>query len=205
MSSNMNFIAKWCHERCGVDAECSKCSAECKPRAVLSDQTCISEHLLWILQNQRGGITHPNIADRIADYIGSTPAERDTIVHRRHRGTYIPNPKNPGLKRNKPKPSEPWRPGTDTCAVVAIDENGKEVARYSSMNNAAVTFGCDYSAVRHRCDKTITYSDEFTSLGISFRYYGEWKNLSAAERKEDIEYIKRRNAANRKRRIMKFV
>ena len=205
MSDNMNFIGKWCHERCGVDAECGKCTAECKPRSVLSDQTCVSEHLLWILQNQHGGVTHPKIADRIADFIGSTPEERDSIVHKRHRGTYVPNPKNPGLKRNKPRPTEVWRPGTERSVVVAIDENGKELARYHSLNNAAMTFGCDYSAVRNRCDKTVTHADEFSAFGISFRYYDEWKELSAAKRKQDIEYIRYRNAENRKRRILNFI
>lgn len=201
MSDNMNFIGKWCHKRCGVDAECGKCTVECKPRSVLSDQTCVSEHLLRILQNQHGGVTHPKIADRIADFIGATPEERDSIVHKKHRGTYTPNPKNPALKRNKVRrieTPEVYRPNTPTSVIAVINSNGRILATHNSLNDVAIQYGCNVSLVRNRCEKSIVYYDEFSELGVSFRYYEQWKDLSDTDRKKDVDFIRQRNAENRR-------
>jgi hypothetical protein len=42
-----------------------------------------------MLINGHRSITHPKIADALADYIGATAEERDNIVHSGYRGTYV--------------------------------------------------------------------------------------------------------------------
>lgn len=171
----MNFIAKWRHDRCGVNGECDTCTRECKPRAELCEETEISEHLMWILQNQRGGVTHPKLADRIADYVGATPEERDSIVHKRHRGTYVPGSAGAALQdvRNR--------------RVVAIDKRGRIIKKFTSTEDAAQHYGCSRNSVWERCTRFTRDISEFSLLdGISFRYAAKWSKLSDTERLRDI-------------------
>lgn len=92
----MNWIGKWCSEYCRVGGDCDGCHRYCEPRYALTKVAQCSEYLIWMLINERGAITHPKIADALADYIGVTAEERDSIVHPMHRGTYIPRNKQTG-------------------------------------------------------------------------------------------------------------
>ena len=187
----MNIIQRWCAARCGVDCECGRCTAECIPRARLAEAVGVSEHLLWILQNQTGGITHPKIADDIADFIGATPEERDELVHEKHRGTYVPNPKNPALKKNRRAVQKTY----NSLGVVAVDVAGEEVARFQSICDAAKRFNCNALTVVRRCNRGITSQDEFEPLGVSFRFLEEWAVMSKQQRRADIAEIQRRRLA----------
>lgn len=187
----MNFIAKWCHDRCGMNCECGECKAECLPRVRLSEETGVSEHLLWILQNQSGGITHPEIADCIADYIGATAEERDSIVHKGHHGTYAPNPSNPAFICRVHR-----KPGVRTSRfVVAIDVAGDVVMQFSSMEEAARRMGCSVRTVYSRCNRVSSGKSEFELLGVSFRFMNEWAGMTDKERKMDIVSVRNRAAA----------
>ena len=70
----------------------------------LALQVGVSEQLIWNIENGKGyGFTQPLIANDIADYTGATIAQRDSIVAKKHRGTYVPNPKKKGKPIQKPR------------------------------------------------------------------------------------------------------
>lgn len=48
-----------------------------------------SERLIFMLEEGQE-ITHPIIANRIAETCGATAAQRDSIVHEKHRGEWQP-------------------------------------------------------------------------------------------------------------------
>lgn len=184
----MNLIQRWCMARCGIDSECSKCTAECVPRLRLSEGTGVSEHLLWILQNQVGGVTHPKIADIIADYIGASSEERDEIVHKKHYGTYTPMQSTPVVKQSgvlKPNASNAF-------TVVAIDCIGNEFARFGSAKDAGDRYGVTSKTVVARCNRVAITKSEFEPLGVSFRFLEEWEGMSESERRADINSVRER-------------
>lgn len=47
-----------------------------------------SEPLLILLENRKGAVTHPRIANLLARACGATPKQRDMIVNAKHRGTW---------------------------------------------------------------------------------------------------------------------
>lgn len=51
-------------------------------------RTGCSERLIFMLE--QGQVTHPIIADRIAEICGATAAQRDSIVHEKHWGEWQP-------------------------------------------------------------------------------------------------------------------
>ena len=180
----MNFVAEWCRARCSKKRTCEDCYGWCVPRERLASEVGISEYLVWILQNQRGAVTHPKIADALADFIGATSDQRDQIVHKRHRGTYKPNPKNTDLKRNTRRKVISHQ--GQMMFVVAIECGGNEVGRFDNGGEAARQFKCSASAVRNRCERILARDNEFNLRGVSFRYAAEWDEMSHAERVQDI-------------------
>ena len=177
----MNCVGKWCRERCYRKTDCSVCTAECPPRIRLHEAVKVSEHLIWILQNQNGAMTHPIIADRIADYIGATPEERDAIVHPSHRGTY----KAKDSKRRFGVAHSMWG-GTNSTEIVAIKRNGDIAVRYPSARAAARAVERTPTTIRNRCIRKGISDDEFIPPGITFRFAAEWDAMSEEERANDL-------------------
>lgn len=182
----MNWITKWCRERCEYNRDCNDCSEVCLPRFRLADAVGCSEYLIWILMFEKDSVTHPEIADLIADYTGATADERDRIVAAKHHGTYKPNPNRKFIEKKQCGGS--W----NAKAVVAIDRLGCEIARYPTIESAAYGIGSKTHFVSIRCNKTGPDRDEFKPYGMSFRFQREWDALTPEQRLKDIQERKER-------------
>lgn len=176
----MNWIGTWCKQRCELEKNCDECYEICTPRIGIANAVKCQEHLIWILMNQRGGVTHPNIANAIANYIGATEEERDSIVAPIHRGTWKPDPKKKNAARSRLYSSQ--------CAlpVVAVDRLGRVLRRFPSIRLAAAHIGCSTDVVAKRCHCVDMNKDEFVPYGMTFRFEPDWDMLSDAERRENI-------------------
>ena len=152
-----------------------------------------------------GGVTHPLIANDIADYTGATIAQRDSIVHKKHWGTWKPDPHRK-IRRKKVmvKPVPPpatWKDEilgmtekTDQRkekgrAVYAVDKDGKIVRVYHSLATASLQTGVDKSAIYARCNKRLA-ENEFLVNEITFRYADEYDE-------EEEEKVARKGAEAR--------
>ena len=149
--------------------------------------------LIEILESgdPRRGITHPEIANRIAEVTGATAAQRDSIVHAKHRGTWTPKRKQ---KAEPPKEKEPTAvaPGTapeNARMVVRIDWGGYETGRYISQSDAALATGCSVMTVHNRCARKLKPGTaEFRPYGYTFRYAEEWDAMDETARMADLGY-----------------
>lgn len=176
----MNFVTKWSVEQCGSKYGCATCTKPyCKPREELSATTGCSEHLAGMLQSMHGIVTHPKIADRVADYIGATSEERDQIVAPVHHGTYVPGMSKPPTRY---APCSNW----SAKGVVVIDQFGDEVQRYPTVRLAASCYRVNEDVVSWRCKRKMTTHNEFDHLGVTFRYAHEWDIMSPELRLLDI-------------------
>lgn len=180
----MHWIMEYCHKMCGGDNTCDRCHAYyCKPRFDLANKAKCSEHLLWMLANGHNVVTHPNIADRIADECRATSEQRDTLVAAKHHGTYKPSPPSPtkaeeireeiSIQKNNCRP------------VVAVDVLGREVSRYISAEGAAHYLYCSSRSVWRRCQRRCI-KDEFEPFGITFRYADEYDAMTPEQRRADV-------------------
>ena len=146
-------------------------------RATLAEQAGVSEQLIWKAENENGFKTHPLIANDIADYTGATLEQRDSIVHKKHHGTYVPNPRAKRFKAKattkkpeKLRSEKPYR-----RAVVAVSISGEEKGRYPSIAAAAEAMSCLPMTVANRCGRKISLrTNEFNPYGVTFRYADEW-------------------------------
>lgn len=181
----MNFIEEWCKNRCSLKNACDVCTETCFPRFRLAEAVGCSEYLIWILMNERNGKTHPLIADAIADYIGATSEQRDSIVDKKHHGKYKPNPKRKFQNRKRFR-----RTSWNAKGVVAIDRVGNIVKRYDSSVEAAEQFGCSSSSIAYRCNRYRISKDEFKPYGMTFRFSAEWDQMTEDERRRDLEDMK---------------
>lgn len=161
-------------------------------KKTLADQVGASEALIDILENQHKGITHPKIADAIADYTGATPQQRDSIVHKKHHGTYKPNPRakrwEKQQKRISVKEKTPEPENKQKRPVVALNEVGEIVEKYPSVNAATeANYPCSQETMRKRCKRELAPStNEFMPYGVTFRYADEWEAMTEVEQIMDM-------------------
>lgn len=182
----MNWIATWCADRCELGKVCDNCyEMSCVPRRNIANSAKCSEHLIWILMNENGAVTHPNIANAIAEFTGATAEQRDEIVHKRHHGTWKPDPTRAPAVRNRVSIAE-----SGAKAVVVIDRLGCVVERFPMLVQAAKRFGCSPGVISNRCNGVRFGKDEFVPYGLSFRFEEDWNRLTLEER---IKNIKERN------------
>lgn len=177
----MNWIGTWCAERCTLGKDCNECSEICDSRLVIANAVGCSEHLVWMLMFQRGCVTSPHIADAIADYIGATVKQRDSIVHPKHRGTWTPNPELKGMDLQSGRSKHDAKP------VVVIDRDGDIVRRFASIQRTAMYYGCSRPTISLRCNGGLDVEDEFILHGISFRFEADWVGMTRAERYKSIQ------------------
>lgn len=143
-----------------------------------------SEVLIGILEG--GGITHPLIANRIADICGATPQQRDMLVHKMHWGTYRPPRRRP--QENKPRlaPTDPGFKPANARAVVRIDMYF-QCRRFESIREAAMAEGCNESTVKVRCERALSGgTNEFLVRDHTWRYADEWEDMTVDERVQDL-------------------
>lgn len=141
--------------------------------------------MIWLLMNEHNGKTHPEIANAIADHIGATSEERDSIVHSKHRGTYVPIEERELLKAQRRRFLPPNAKG-----VVAVDKVGNIIATYPTAAEAARRIGVSRSVVLFRCNRYGFCRDEFKPYGMTFRFEAEWLPMSMEERRADFELVK---------------
>ena len=142
------------------------------------------------LESIPGYVTHPSIADLIADAVGATASQRDAIVAEGHRGTY--RPRHVKMRRPEPAPSAVRAPeyqASIKAAIVKVDRGGEIVERYESVQMAADMNGIDESCVYKRCLRRIAREFHFmgVSTGTTFRYADEWEKMTPEERERDLE------------------
>lgn len=162
-------------------------------REIFAQQVNVSEELIWILENMEKGVTHPKIADAIADYTGATPQQRDSIVHKKHHGTYKPNPRAKSWEKQQKKIAVRKKPpeseNKQKRPVVALNEAGVIVGKYPSVNAAVeANFPCSQESVRNRCTRRLKPStNEFMPYGVTFRYADEWDMMPELLREDDMK------------------
>ena len=134
-------------------------------------------HLLEI-----GSITHPRIANVIAEFCGASAEQRDMIVHKDHHGEWQPNQPvalaNPCAVRfnNSQSGAKP---------VVKINISGNVVAAYESVVEAARHEDVNEHNIRSRCKRRAKH--ELTvDHPYTFRYQAEWIAMSREEQLKDI-------------------
>lgn len=148
----------------------------------LADMAECSEILIGIIEHPDGqGITHPLIANRIAEICGATAKQRDELVHKIHHGTWQPSGKS--QKRGKRKPVVTGQ----TLAVVKIDPNGNILARYASLAYAGKVNCIDDGKIAKYCRRQQKNKDEFKEFGgFTFRFAHEWDYMDKGEQLADI-------------------
>ena len=176
-------------------------------RETFARQVNVSEELIWILENMEKGVTHPRIADAIADYTGATPQQRDSIVHKKHHGTYKPNPRAKSWEKQQKKTAVRKKTqeseNKQKRPVVALNEAGVIVEEYPSVNAAVeANFPCTQESVRNRCARRLKPStNEFMPYGVTFRYADEWFMMPEWLKKDDMQRaLGVRNANGRQNR-----
>lgn len=165
----------------------------------LAELAGVSVGLVDLLENMNKAVTHPVLANRIAEICGATAAQRDSIVHRRHRGTWQPSGKKidlAGRKRANPQPPKPQaevldiphRPavqyGTNRRAVVVLTREGVELARHESIVAAGQAEKRNLSCVAMRCARKV--GSEWKRDDRTYRYADEWDAMNEMQRRADM-------------------
>ena len=139
----------------------------------------VSDQLLHILERSRNAVTHPRIANAIAEVCGATPEQRDMIVHKIHRGTWEPTRPGEREKVDVSKPKIGYKP------VVKVDRYGNIIDRYESLTDAVRYEAHRENSIRDRCKRRI--DQEFTpQTPYTYRYADEWDNMTDEERLRDV-------------------
>lgn len=171
----------------------------CMEARELAELAGVTESLIYILENQAKAVTHPLLANRIAEVCGASAEQRDMIVAAKHRGTWKPGPKRTWARprpQPKPEPEPPPPPreipkgtgqrgGLNKRAVVKLDRFGRVLARYEGVLYAARLEQISPSVVFRRCGREIN-SDEFRPHGCTWRYADEWDAMSPGQRAADL-------------------
>lgn len=138
-----------------------------------------------------GGITHPAIANAIAQTCRATPQQRDMIVAKWHRGNWVRPRKvrRDEYTKTKMKP-EPMTPGVlppNAKAIVQLNIAGTEIKRFESMEAAAAENFCTPREIRRRCARTISAkTNEFKAYDYTWRFAEEWDKMTPAQKIADI-------------------
>ena len=159
-----------------------------------------TEALVYMLERSSRPITHPNIADLLAEACGATAEQRDSIVAKKWRGEW----KGDGIPRclkgcewtmGKAKEAAPgprdqpyWRRGVaGRRSIVKIDANGNVLERYVSLTQATALCGQSMNSIGERARKCVR--NEFIPGGHSFRFAEEWDKMTPEERRKDLEWV----------------
>ena len=141
----------------------------------------VSEALIAILERQDKAVTHPLLANRIATICGATAEQRDGIVHKRHRGTWQP----PRRRRN----GTAWAPAAGSGrdrAIVAVNREGKVLARYANVKEAAESEEMTSSGILWRCRRNS--QKEWLRGDITYRFADEWLVMTPVQRANDLAH-----------------
>lgn len=188
----MHWLTKWRREYVCRDGR-KGISKEELAKLVRNRDTGCSAVLIGIVES--GGVTHPEIAKRIANATGCTCEQYNSMVHKIHHGGYVPNAPRKYSEFKPQKKPQPLTPGVvpkNAREVVCIDIAGNVISRHPSKMEAAGKYGCSVSAVVNRCQHRISkQTSEFKLLDrITFRFADEWDGLSWEERMSRLQFGK---------------
>lgn len=154
-----------------------------------------SETLVYILERRKNAITHPAIANLIAEACGATAEQRDSIVAKKYRGEWSGDGVAKALflqRRPKPSAPKPRLLGPNPVngrEIVMIDIGGNVIGRYGSIGQAALNNSVSYGYVEERVHRRIRL--EFRPRDISFRFADEWDGLDEFDRRLDLARVQR--------------
>ena len=131
----------------------------------------ITDQLIHILEI--GGVTHPRIANAIAEYCGATAKQRDMIVNEMHKGEYVQERVwfNNAISGAK--------------AVVKVNLQGVVIQTYESVVETARHEQMNEDTIRKRCKHRIK-SELSLEVPFTFRYKSEWDAMTREEQLKDI-------------------
>ena len=89
------------------------------------------------------------------------------------------------------------RGGHNAVPVVAVDKNGREIARFYSAAQASIVMGCSDGTVLTVCKRANRGMDEFKRRCFTFRFADEWDAMTNEEQLADLK-ITNPGRANRK-------
>lgn len=141
----------------------------------------ITDELIHMLERVKGCVTHPIIANAIAEYCWATPDQRDVIVAEIHRGNWEPRQRVEYAKpvevsfNNVPSGAKP---------VVKINVLGEVIASYESVSDAERREPNNGDYIRKRCKRKV--EREFWSTPYTYRYQEEWAAMNREEQLQDI-------------------
>lgn len=155
----------------------------------------VTPALIDLLENRADCVTHVNIANRIVDFTGATIEQRDSIVHKKHRGTWQPDPKRRPRKKKKSDPRENLT--HNSRIVIVLNTAGASMGIFPTERSAAAAVGCTQMTVHNRCTRRAQVTtNEFSTYGVTFRFADEWFNMTPEQQITDM----RRAASIRKKK-----
>ena len=142
----------------------------------------ITDTLIHMLERDKNCVTHPIIANAIAEYCGATPEQRDMIVAPAHKGNWEPRKRAAYAKQCEVR--------FNNCQngarpVVKVDRHGNVVAAYESVTEAARREQMNEDNIRKRCKRRIK-QDITLDMPYTYRYQEEWKDMNREEQLRDI-------------------
>ena len=144
--------------------------------------TCyITDYLVHMIEV--GAITHPRIANAIAEYCGATAEQRDMLVNEEHRGEWKPGQHEVRYVKKSASRFNNCQNGAKP--VVKVDVNGEVIASYESLNAASRYERLCEDNIRDRC-KRRARREMTADAPYTFRYQSEWLTMSMEERMRDI-------------------
>lgn len=141
----------------------------------------VSDKLLHMLERDKNAVTHPLLANAIAEVCGATPKQRDMIVADIHKGTW-PD----GVMEG---PATQGRAPFGSKAVVKLDINGAELCRYMSVADAARRTQHSDSVIRDHCKGRVREVTAY--MPYTFRYADEWDAMDEFQKECEIDALKR--------------
>ena len=169
-------------------------------------QAPVSAQLIHMLEEQKDAVTHPHIADCIAAVCGATAKQRDMIVHRIHRGEWVPTDETRNLAKEANKANIGYtvdapaarkrKPPANKRAVVKVDICANIVDRFSSVSDAAKEAETRKANIRSRCQRRVVHefrryrdnNGNYIMRIFTYRYADEWDSMTREQRIADVNF-----------------
>lgn len=153
-------------------------------RRMIPRMVCtITDTLVHMLESDKNCVTHPVIANAIAEYCGATPQQRDMIVAEVHRGDWKPRQ---GVKYARPSQSMFNNVPNGAKPVVKIGMSGNVLAAYESVADAARKELHSEDFIRKCCQRRAK-GDMILAVPYTFRFQSEWVAMTREGQLMDIQ------------------
>ena len=180
----MHWLEEW-RKRNGVDRRALARAADC------------SEELIYRIETLHT-VTQKDIAMRIADCVGATPEQYNSLVNEIHYGKWSPEKKPAMLRQKAVSPPVSKREyicrGRRTRPLYSINLDCKPVTRYETLAEASEMTKLSQDYICRRCREGLQ-TNEFELNGVTFRYVDDWENGNV-----DMDSLKRWAAFSKEQR-----